>query len=102
MALSRGTQLGSYEILDPIGSGGMGEVYRGRDARLGRDVAIKTLPDGLTHNPERLAFDHFQDEILRSARFQQFMDDRDVRMVQRAHIVLLENWAAGKRGNLGQ
>src|SRR5262249_24859186 len=44
MTLSPGTRLGPYEILAPIGAGGMGEVYRGRDARLGPDLAIKVLP----------------------------------------------------------
>jgi serine/threonine-protein kinase len=55
MALSSGTQLGSYEILKKIGSGGMGEVYRARDTQLDRDVAIKTLPDVVARDPERLA-----------------------------------------------
>ena len=43
MALARGTQLDFYEIVDLLGAGGMGEVYRGRDTKLGRDVAIKAL-----------------------------------------------------------
>jgi Tol biopolymer transport system component len=55
MSLARGTQLGGYEITEMIGSGGMGEVYRARDARLSRDVAVKTLPEGLSHDAERLA-----------------------------------------------
>jgi len=44
MALQAGTRLGTYEVLSPIGAGGMGEVYRARDTRLGREVAIKVLP----------------------------------------------------------
>ena len=49
MALTEGTRLGSYVIAARIGAGGMGEVYRARDTRLGRDVAIKTLPYAVTH-----------------------------------------------------
>jgi Tol biopolymer transport system component len=54
MAVSAGSRLGPYEILAPIGSGGMGEVYRARDTRLGREVAIKVLPAALSTDPERL------------------------------------------------
>ena len=52
MTLSSGTRLGPYEILAPIGAGGMGEVYRARDTRLDRTVAIKVLPAHLSANPE--------------------------------------------------
>ena len=55
MPLSAGTRLGPYEILAPIGAGGMGEVYRARDTKLERDVAIKVLPQALAQDPERLA-----------------------------------------------
>src|SRR5947209_15912042 len=54
MALSTGTKLGPYEIQSLLGAGGMGEVYRARDTRLRRDVAIKVLPVSLLHDPERL------------------------------------------------
>jgi serine/threonine-protein kinase len=55
MALTAGSRLGPYEILAPLGAGGMGEVYRTRDTRLNRDVALKILPDTFTHDPERVA-----------------------------------------------
>jgi serine/threonine protein kinase/tetratricopeptide (TPR) repeat protein len=55
MPLFPGDKLGSYQIVAPIGAGGMGEVYRARDSRLGRDVAVKVLPAGMAHEPERLA-----------------------------------------------
>src|ERR1035437_568751 len=54
MPLTSGTKLGPYEIQSPIGAGGMGEVYRARDARLNRDVAIKILPASFSADPERL------------------------------------------------
>ncbi len=55
MTLNSGTKLGSYEVLELIGAGGMGQVYRSRDHTLGRDVAIKVLPEAFAEDRERLA-----------------------------------------------
>src|SRR5579872_3796687 len=66
MPISVGNIFGSYEILAPIGAGGMGEVYRGRDMKLDREVAIKVLPDTFAHDPERLARFEREAKILAS------------------------------------
>ena len=50
-----GTKLGTFEIINLLGKGGMGEVYRARDSKLGRDVAIKVLPESFASDPKRLA-----------------------------------------------
>src|SRR5437667_12791881 len=55
LSLTTGTRLGPYEILSPLGAGGMGEVYRAKDTKLGREVAIKVLPESVSADPERLA-----------------------------------------------
>ena len=55
MTLASGARLGPYEILAPLGAGGMGEVYRARDTKLDRSVALKILPELFAHDPERLA-----------------------------------------------
>src|SRR6266513_22701 len=54
MPISPGEKLGPYEIISPIGKGGMGEVYRARDPKLNRDVAIKVLPASVVHDADRL------------------------------------------------
>jgi serine/threonine protein kinase len=67
MTLSAGTRLGPFEVLAPLGAGGMGEVYRARDTRLSRDVAIKVLPVELSSDAARLK--RFEKEALGHARF---------------------------------
>ena len=66
MSLSPGTRLGSYEITSKLGAGGMGEVYRARDTKLGRDVAIKALPESFAADPERLARLRREAQVLAS------------------------------------
>jgi serine/threonine protein kinase/Flp pilus assembly protein TadD len=66
MPLSKGTRLGAYEITGPLGTGGMGEVYRAKDLRLGREVAVKVLPEAVASSPDRLA--RFEREARTIAR----------------------------------
>ena len=68
MALTLGARLGPYEILSPLGAGGMGEVYRARDTKLDRDVAIKILPDAFVSDPERIARFQREAKTLRGPR----------------------------------
>ena len=75
MALLSGTKLGAYEIRSALGAGGMGEVYRATDTRLGRDVALKVLPSEMACNSERLA------------RFQR--EARAVASLNHPHVVTL-------------
>src|SRR5512135_2432010 len=77
MALTSGTKLGPYEIQSPLGAGGMGEVYRARDTRLGRDVAVKVLPSHLSSDPD-----------LR-ARFER--EARAISSLQHPHICTLHD-----------
>src|SRR5262249_2702106 len=66
MPLSPGRRLGTYQIIGPLGTGGMGEVYRARDLKLDRDVAVKVLPEDVASSPDRLA--RFQREARTVAK----------------------------------
>ncbi len=83
--MSAGTKLGVYEILEPIGKGGMGEVYRARDTKLGRDVAIKVLPEEFAREDARLARFDREAKVLASlnhpniASIHGFEDSGDVK-----------------------
>ncbi|MFZ0197687.1 MAG: serine/threonine protein kinase, partial [Candidatus Sulfotelmatobacter sp.] len=65
MTLTSGTKLGPYEIVSPLGAGGMGEVYRARDPRLKREVAVKVLPQTFSSDGDRLR--RFEQEALATA-----------------------------------
>src|SRR6187401_786716 len=64
MSLTSGSRLGVYEILAPLGAGGMGEVFRAKDTKLGREVAIKVLPPALAQDPERVGRFRREAQIL--------------------------------------
>src|SRR4051794_40035913 len=64
--LTSGSRIGVYEILGSLGAGGMGEVYRARDTKLARDVALKILPDTFATDPDRLARFHREAQVLAS------------------------------------
>src|SRR5215470_18059928 len=66
MAFGAGTKLGAYEIVGPLGAGGMGAVYRAHDSKLKRDVAIKVLPDEFAQDAERVARFQREAEVLAS------------------------------------
>jgi serine/threonine protein kinase len=66
MSLAAGSRLGPYEILAPLGVGGMGEVYRAKDTKLKRDVALKVLPGAFADDPERMARFQGEAELLAS------------------------------------
>src|SRR5262249_36716123 len=66
MPLTAGSRLGPYEVQSAIGAGGMGEVYRAHDTKLGRDVALKILPESFTHDPDRVARFRREAQVLAS------------------------------------
>src|SRR5262245_25244189 len=90
MSLGPGTRLGPYEIVSPVGAGGMGEVYRARDTKLGRDVALKILAESFASDAERVARMHREAQVLASlnhpniAAIHGFEDSGDV------HALVLE------------
>ena len=66
MAIAPGSRLGSYEILSALGAGGMGEVYHARDTKLGREVAVKVLPEAFALDPDRVARFQREAKVLAS------------------------------------
>src|ERR1700704_5235991 len=90
MALSAGAKLGPYEIVRPLGAGGMGEVYRARDPRLGRDVAIKALPAPFAADPERPARFEREARLLAALNHQNIATIFGVEQVDGDRYLVLE------------
>ncbi|HEX6791220.1 MAG TPA: protein kinase [Candidatus Krumholzibacteria bacterium] len=90
MTLRSGTRLGSYEILSHIGAGGMGEVYRARDSRLGRDVAIKSLPEEFAQDADRLARFEREARLLASLSHSNIAAIHGVEEVESRRYLVLE------------
>ena len=90
MTFTEGTKLGSYEILGSLGSGGMGEVYRARDTRLKRDVAIKVLPEALSHDPERLARFQREAEVLAALNHPHIASVYDLADLENSRVLVME------------
>lgn len=89
MALPSGARLGPYEIVAPIGAGGMGEVYRARDTRLDRDVAIKILPENFSADA------HLRERFEREARAISSLNHPNICTLydeSNAPLTLISNW----------
>ena len=90
MTFPAGKQLGSYEIVELLGKGGMGEVYRARDAKLKREVAIKILPEEFSRDPDRLARFEREAELLASLNHPNVATIYDFEEVNTTHFLVLE------------
>src|SRR5215831_8714984 len=104
MPLAAGTKLGPYEIQSQLGAGGMGEVYRARDTRLGRDVAIKVLPQALAQNTDRLERFEYEARLLSTVNHPNILAIHDVGREGDVHYLvseLLEGQTLRERMNGG-
>ena len=90
MALTIGTQLGSHEITALLGKGGMGEVYRARDTKLKREVAIKILPEEFSRDPERVARFQREAEVLASLNHPNIAAIHDLDEANGSRFLVLE------------
>src|SRR5688572_29399833 len=90
MMLAEGTLLGPYEIRSPLGAGGMGEVYRAKDTRLGREVAIKVLPEHLAKSPSALERFEREAKALAALSHPNILSVYDVGSAQGMSFVVME------------
>ncbi len=101
MPLNPSTRLGPYEIAAELGAGGMGEVYRATDTRLGREVAIKVLPDSFAADPERLARFEREATAPRAAPPSEHRLDLRLEEVRRRRTPSSWSWSKGRRSPSG-
>ena len=90
MSLKAGTRVGPYEVRAVIGAGGMGEVYRALDTKLGRDVALKILPDTFLHDPERLARFEREAHVLASLNHPNIATVHGLEQTADGHAIVME------------
>src|SRR5262245_65322468 len=90
MSLQVGQQLGSYEITSLLGKGGMGEVYRARDSKLKRDVAIKALPDEFSRDRARLTRFQREAEVLASLNHSNIASIYDLQEANESRCLVIE------------
>jgi serine/threonine protein kinase len=90
MGVAPGTRLGPYEVLAPLGAGGMGEVWRARDTRLGRQVALKFLPEGFAEDPERHARFEREAKVLASLNHPNIAVLYGLEHVEGRHALVME------------
>ena len=90
MSLSQGDSLGRYEILGPIGAGGMGEVWRARDTELDRDVAVKVLPESFASDENRLERFHREAKALAALSHPNLLEIYDVGSTDGLHYAVTE------------
>src|SRR5262245_33235691 len=90
MGLASGSEFGAYEILSPLGAGGMGEVYRARDKKLKREVAIKVLPDQFSRDPDRVSRFQREAEALAALNHSNIAGIYDVQETKGTRFLVLE------------
>jgi serine/threonine-protein kinase len=90
MAIPSGTRFGAFEVVSPLGEGGMGEVYRARDTRLNRDVALKILPEAFARDPDRLARFRREAQVLASLNHPNIAAIHGIEDAQGRHVLILE------------
>src|ERR1044071_5472369 len=90
MRLAPGIRVGNYEVIDILGTGGMGEVYRAHDPRLKRDVAIKTLPEEFAADPDRIARFQREAEVLASLNHVNIASIYEIEEISDSRSLILE------------